>query len=163
MKKQVSFKKGITLTEICVVLAVVAVVSVMVISFSSLVAGSSGSSKQNLNITEEIILVENLTKNWLNSSATNDTITKTENGLLKEGTNCELQFENKTFTYKLGENKQSHKLDYIKNIEFSRVLKKNSNDALYFCKITYLAPKSGNKKIEKTYTFCVNPFVGEVV
>ena len=161
MKKHVSFKKGITLTEICVVLAVVAIVSVMVISFSSLVAGSSGSSKQNLNITEDIILVEYLTKNWLNSSTTNDTITKTENGLLKEGTNYELKFENKTFTYKLGENKQCHKLDYIKNIEFS-IVEKN-NDALYFCKITYLAPKSGNKKTEKTYTFCVNPFVGEVV
>ena len=160
MKKHVSFKKGITLTEICVVLAVIAIVSVMVISFSSLVAGSSGSSKENLNITEEIILVENLTKNWLNSSTTEDTVSVNENGLFK-APNDKIQFENNTFIYKLGENEQSHKLDYIKNIEFS-IVEKNK-DALYFCKITYLAPKSGNKKIEKTYTFCVNPFVGEVV
>ncbi len=160
MKKHVSFKKGITLTEICVVLAVVAIVSVMVISFSSLVAGSSGSSKQNLNITEEIILVENLTKNWLNSSTTEVTVSENKKELSK-GFNDKLIYSDKEFTYIVGENEQSHKLDYIKNIEFS-IVEKNK-DALYFCKITYLAPKSGNKKTEKTYTFCVNPFVGEVV
>ena len=105
-------------------------------------------------------MVENLTKNWLNSSTTEVTVSENKKELSK-GFNDKLIYSDKEFTYIVGENEQSHKLDYIKNIEFS-IVEKNK-DALYFCKITYLAPKSGNKKTEKTYTFCVNPFVGEVV
>ena len=58
-------KKGMTLAEIVVVLAVVAIVSTIVVSFSLMVNRKAQISRNKVDVVGEITLVEKLVDNWV--------------------------------------------------------------------------------------------------
>ncbi len=64
-------RKGATLAEICIVLAVVSIISLMVVSFVTMTSGRSAVSAAKLNAMEELELVESLVDNWFDAMMKN--------------------------------------------------------------------------------------------
>lgn len=130
MEKRNTKKRAFTLAELAVVLAVIAIASTMVVSFTALVGNRRAVSQQKLDAYTEIGLVEALVENYIekpeNSDAESITIS---NGVLSI---------NDKIT-----------LERVTGIVVSSS-ETNSGITLYSCTLTYEIAKS-----EETYTFCV--------
>ena len=57
-------KKGITLTEICVALAVLSIISLVVVSFAAMVTGRSATGTDKLKFMQDIELLEAVVDDW---------------------------------------------------------------------------------------------------
>lgn len=140
-------KKGATLAELCVVIAIAAIVSVMVVSFSTLASNRVDTFQERANINSEIALVEAMTEGWI--------VSTTEGGATPESladTPPVIYEDRLYFTEEL-----SVPVDYVKSIKLTVMTQEG--DALYVVTLTYRAV--GGK--EATYTFCVNPYIGDVI
>ena len=139
MKRSNKSRRAFTLAELTVVLAVVAVLSVMVASFATLVRQNTRKSTEQLDALNEIEIVETLVENWL-----------------EENPNAEISFGT--------EETKGLFLDGNKKLEFDKITNvipktvENGQDVLYIYTIEYEISGTTN-----TYTFCVNTYTGEEV
>lgn len=132
-------KKGATLVELCVVLALIAVVSGMVVSFALTISARTGLSAARLNAMGELELVESVTEGWMTRA-------------INEGSEFnrnDISFDSGEKTLTAGD--VSVRLEQVSNIEFSFL--DNGGDILCICKVTDFAGV--------THTICVNPHVGD--
>ena len=132
MKKN-NMKRGFTLTELVIALAVIAVVTTMVGTYIALVRNNNKASFERLDAINEISLAESIIEGWIE-----------DNPSLNVGE--DLKFENQTL--KFGEN--SYTFELITNITFDV---RESEKKLYICTLTYEVSGS-----EHTYVFCVTPY-----
>ena len=67
MRRLMHRKNGATLAELCVVLAVITIISVVVVSFSVMVNERIGISTDKLKAMEDITIVEHFIEGWVNT------------------------------------------------------------------------------------------------
>ena len=133
MRNFSKIRRGFTLAELAVVLAVTAIAATMVVSFTALVGNRRAVSQQKLNAYTEIRLVEALVENYIE----NNGLDVDENG---KSTKITYSTENG-----LNVNGKEHKLERVTDISF-----KVSGNTLYYCTVEYSVAGENEK-----YTFCV--------
>jgi prepilin-type N-terminal cleavage/methylation domain-containing protein len=151
-------KKGMTLVELSVVLAVVAVISSMVISFSVLISRRSSAAGKRLDVMEDTAAIQTVVENWVDGRLTDGVGFLVADGGLTAGEQT-LTFDISTSTLK-GTVPDGDDFIYyaqaVKNVTFEVInstLQENS-DFIIFCTLSY---GDGEK-----FTFTVNPFIGDV-
>ena len=165
--KRTGFKnrKGFTLSELCIVLALVAIVSTIVISFCLIMNKRSAISRARLDIVNEVNAVETLIEKWVdNMSEQGAVFSKTEDGSLVATVNNAdygASFANGEFKASVpdGDNEMTFATTRIESIAFDLISK--DGDTIFFCTATALLPQVNGEAKEEKYTFCVNSRIGE--
>lgn len=158
--------KGSTLSELCVVIGVIAIVSVSVVSFTTLAGAITKTSAAKEVAAERIDFIEDLVEGWVDNAAQkNATELKAQDNRLIatiDGVDYPLYFSSDAVTACFSQdNTVNLATEEIKAIDFEEM--RNEKDVIFFCKITYIIENSKEQKIEKTYTFCVNTRLDDIV
>ena len=162
------FKKGATIAEMIVALAVVAVVSTVVLTFATLVHTRSIIASAKLEALQDMTSVEAICESWLSD-------------MLKKNADIEIQEEmivaevsggEKYYLYWNGDKVYAEftpgvptkfTSKRIKGIKFSSIDNPDEDDLILFVKVGYVLPMPTDT--DRTYnvikTFCVNPYVGD--
>ncbi len=157
-------RRGFTLAELSIVLAVLVIVSAMVVSFTTMVGGSQELSSARLDAIGNVQVAEAIIESFIEGNEIAD-FTGEVSSL--ETANAE---NKKTLTFNLeegedvggtlsitdGETDTTITLERVTEITFDYY--GNGTDGIYYCTIKY---QVGNHDYD--YTFCVNPYVGETV
>ena len=136
-------RRGFTLAELTVVLAVMTIVAALAVSFSSLISERRAESQARLDAMNDISVAEKTIENWIQKNAA---ITVEDTKLSTEGSSIGAQ----DGTLFIGEN-AVYTFDQVKEITFSSS-RTDGGYTIYFCKVAYTLTK--NDTIEY-YTFCV--------
>ena len=152
MKKNAKNRRGFTIAELTIVLAVIAVVSTMVVSYVTIITQRNRAATERLNVMQDIQVIESMTEAWIeeisNIGVTDDTLISIDD------TSVAMKFDLASSTYCA---LTKYETTAIKSVTYRS---EGSDDILYFVTVTYaLSDKNGLQ----TYTFCVNPYVGEGV
>lgn len=154
-------KRGMTMAELCVAMAVISIVATMVVSFSVLISERSKSATSKQKTITDINLIESIVEDWINANKDAGINFSDSTSYWDPNNNkgtymivsslVEIHFElEDTGLKNLNMNTQKIVLcDNIKGIEFWR-----EGDTLYYCKITYKVFDTGEE--DYYYTFCVN-------
>ena len=155
-------KKGMTIAEICIVLAVLSVVSLSIVSFAAMATGRGATSTDKLKVMQDIELLEVMVDNWFNEvyrvedkpetngEDASSLITDDESLFWANG-NLIVEFSD--------EDVRTYRFEMITELTFEKM--SQGDDDIYFCKVTYTYRQ--NKDKIGYYTFCVNPRVGESI
>lgn len=176
-------RKGTTLAELCVVLAVIAIVSALVVSFSVLMGQRVALSTTRLNAMNDMESVDAFVEGWLGrmklldaelslevneitDDITGETTKSTKLKAVKDGREYRLFFAENAFML-IGDLPGGTTMTYtptvVTGVKFKQVEKVfDETDKLFFCSLTYNLPGVGGGAGEQhTDTFCVNPRVGD--
>ena len=153
MRMRKNSKRGMTLVELSVVLAVVAIVATMVVSFVVMVSTRRRSAAERLEALSDIEIVENVTESWIEQNSTGEIYVE-ESILSANGDASTLAFSDGVF-YRNG---TAVVLDRVTSVSFAS-MNGDNGEILYVCTVTYTLTGKG----EEVYVFCVNPHVGEGV
>ena len=195
MNKTIKSRKGATLSELVIVLAVLVIASGMVVTFSSMMHGAQGVSNERHEALQDVVTAETLIEGfienntregyfveWDVSKESMDTISFYDYSDSNNPSANFVKLSNMGAFVMTG--KDVIFFEHIKSIDFKVVCenfdenegknekwffadegviskiryKSNHYDILYYCTITYEVADT-----EYTYTFCVNPYVGEGV
>jgi len=161
-------RKGITLSEICIVLAVVSIVSLAVVSFAAMATGRGATGTDKLKVMQDIELLEAMVDNWFNEVYIFDNNTLVRPEVVDESPNVlavgdkKLWLENgNLYTQFSEENIRTYRFETVTELKFKRL--RQGSDDIYFCTVTYAYRRGQNTPVEETYTFCINPRVGESI
>ena len=158
-------KRGFTLSELCIVLALVAVVATIVTSFCLVVHQRSVISSARLNIVNEVNVVETFVERWVDKmSEKGATFSIAEDGTLTatlEGVDYKATFSEGVFNGAVpsGENGMTFSTTSIDSVVFE--VESKNGDTIFFCTATALLPQVNGDAKEEKYTFCVNSRIGE--
>ena len=158
-------KRGFTLSELCIVLALVAVVATIVTSFCLVVHQRSVISSARLNIVNEVNVVETFVERWVDKmSEKGATFSIAEDGTLTatlEGVDYRATFSEGVFNGAVpsGENGMTFSTTSIDSVVFE--VESKNGDTIFFCTATALLPQVNGDAKEEKYTFCVNSRIGE--
>lgn len=163
MKKNNSSRTGITIAEICVVLAVIAIAGLLVTSFTVMVGTRSSVGAARLEIMEDLEMTESVLGGWVDYMTGQGAVVTAENGTLKAVKDTvdytvTLQGDFLTAPVPTG-------APYMLNLKTVTAItvegKYNGPDAIFFCTLTYADPRGTDEP--QTYTFCINSRIGEKV
>ena len=157
-------KKGMTLAEICIVLAIVAVVSTIVVSFTIMVKQNISMSKSNVDAMSDIKVIESAVEGWVYQQEILGNDLSLEGDFLKGKKGEEeysLSFVDNTIKGTLPDGKGlEYSANTIKSVKFELYDKKI--DTLIICTVNYYV--SNGKELEvKSYVFCVNQYIGDII
>ena len=158
MKMKNKGKRGFTLTELVVVIAVLAIISTMVVSFSVMVNGSQRLAKAKVEALGDIRLAESVIEGFIVDKANEEkAFSASDDGksLKIDDTEKIVYTGSALEVYRGSDGKTTHTFEHITKIEFNT---HGSTDIIYYCKITYTVGDH-----EYDYTFCVNPYAGETI
>ena len=162
---QRNYRKGVTLAEMCIVLAVVAIVSLSVASFATMAGGRGTAAATKLDAMGDLEIVEAIVESWILEAANREkNIEIAEDGSTIFTTinkNDKIGLSGKTLqvSFPDGEEDIYYNLKSITGLKFDWA----GDDAkIYYCTVTYQY-RNGIVTKEQTYTFCVYPRVGEIV
>ena len=180
MRPEVNNRRGMTLAEIMVALAMVSIMIVMVVSFVQLMSERTRVSGENLAVQQELSQVESGIEGWMNAmTKARATIAQEKTGetaegeliygkliATVEGENYELTFSYHALKGELVKEGESEgrvitiRTEKVTGITYDLVTKGTGADTEYllFCIVTV-----GEADAEETYRFCVNPRVGEQI
>ena len=176
MTKKPNFRRGMTLAEILICIAVVAIAVVMVVSFSVSMGGRTRRSNAQLEAREEVELVESVTRSWLNNVLTGGakfeetadwtdalTATGTAPAEGEPAPQYTLRVQYKTLTgTRPGAEDIRVRTEYVTGAAFYVAQNESGTDTLFYCRVTYQIPMSGSNQMQQlTHVFCINPHVGE--
>ncbi len=152
MRVSTRSRRGVTLVELCVVIALVAILSTMVVSFSVLTSRRSRAAEARLSAMQEIAKIEVVVDAWFGRQEEQaNKVTAADGALTRGGDELWFDAESKTLLGEVsGERVYSLPVEYVTGVTFSQ------SGEVYFCKVTYELPTGG-----ESITFCVNPRVGE--
>lgn len=161
MISPVNSRRGMTLAELMVSVAMVAVMIVMAVSFVTLMSGHTRTSNENLAFQQDFTAVKAGVEGWMSAAAgeglqlshvnPEHVLASIPNG--DPGSTQTLRFQNGVLKWTLpgGEFKSFH-ADTIESVTFE--LMDKTGDYLLFCTVTRVNSRD-------SYTFCVDPRVGE--
>ena len=167
---QRNYRKGVTLAEMCIVLAVVAIVSLSVASFATMAGGRGTAAATKLDAMGDLEIVEAIVESWILEAAkdpkneiavvNNREITVSIDGakkgsIVRSGQTLHISFPGETGAI-------IYQLKTMKDIAFAAVQNEEKTSTIYYCTVTYQY-RNGIVTKEQTYTFCVYPRVGEIV
>ncbi|MBQ7330448.1 MAG: hypothetical protein IJW94_01470 [Oscillospiraceae bacterium] len=157
-------KKGSSLAEMCVVLAVVSIVALLVVSFTTMVSARGTVGAAKLKMMEDRQLTKVILESWLNQlTEENAVITADENGLSAaiDGEVFSVTLEEDRLTAAIPNgNPLSCPIHTITGITFD--VMSHSGDAIYFCTAEYELPNPSGGVIQRSFTFALNPHIGDV-
>jgi prepilin-type N-terminal cleavage/methylation domain-containing protein len=163
-KADKSKKKGVTLAEISVALAVVAIISVSVVTFTTLLSARSTTSAAKLNAVDDINLCESIVDMWVDQVLDcGGEITVADNTLSTsiDGESHTLGFADGNIVYSLPEGSSQVVLSVVTDLELSEL--SLTADKIYFCKVKYDIPMDKDVSVSYEYVFSVSPRTGDVV
>lgn len=157
---------GITIAELCVVIAILTIVSLIVVSFCLLINNRSSAGSDALSRMDEIEALETFVDAWSDSVAgagaqiDSNECSKTQL-VAYAGTNVYiLLYEDGVLRAQDPDGAMfSYECKNELSIEFQSQ-SKEGQDFIVFCKVLFRIEKEGS---EKSYTFCSNPRLGESV
>ena len=192
MNKTIKSRKGATLSELVIVLAVLVIASGMVVTFSSMMHGAQGVSNERHEALQDVVTAEALIEGFIENNTregyfvegkiTDESLPALSfyNGVdskvayiqmwangafvMSNNENPVMTFEHiKSITFEVvagNYNDQQDKEEwFLSSADNTKIYyKSNHYDILYYCTIVYEVADT-----EYTYTFCVNPYVGEEV
>ena len=151
-------RKGATMAEICIIMAVISIVSMSVVSFITMTSGRSAASIGRLEAIDDLELVETVVDKWF---AQQTEPIEIKDGMVKVGGLSEIRIENSELRVEFQEaGWEVYPLERVKALFFTCEESDTKDDVLYFCTVTYYLK---NEDEEQTYTFCINPRVGETI
>lgn len=178
MKVLSNRKKGMSLAEIVVVLAVVAIVSTIVVSFSIMVDNKTRVSNAKVDAVSDIRVVESVIDGWVYRHTLDGGKFVIDDGNISctvGGEVYKLSFDSED-GYLLGElpnndEGEEEKLWFytkcIESISFEMFHKNTDDnvdeDVLIMCTINYYLVDNASMKYLTTYVFCVNEYVGDII
>ena len=142
-------RRGFTLTELTIVLAVLAIILTLVVSFTAMVSKNTQVSTARFEALQDIRVAESIIENFIegkssitfNVNAEETTLTLTDNE------NNTLTFDETKKTLVLN-NKETLTLSRVESITFD--YNGDNTEGIIYCTITY---NVGNQNYD--YTFCV--------
>lgn len=147
-------RKGVTLAEMSIVMAVIAIVSLSVVSFVMITSGRGTAGIAKLNAMEEIELVEAVVDGWFAQAAQEGEPFIPQSSIMLEGQTLRVIFPKK-------DKPTDYYLEKVKSVKFTQEPPNEiTGDVLYFCTVTYVQEEDAR---EQTYIFCINPRVGETI
>lgn len=158
-EKKEQQKKGFTLSEVCVVLAVVGIVSAIVTSFCIVMHHRSVMSRARLDIINEVNVLEEYVESWADKVAAKNATFEATDGYaaeVKAGAYT-ANFNGSSFKGTLPDSSEmTFDTTRIEALNFDVVVDKEGSDAIIFCKVTARMPKADGGSELESYTFCVN-------
>jgi competence protein ComGC len=160
-------KKGSSLAEMCVVLAVVSIVALTVVSFTTMVSARSSVSAAKLKMMEDRQLTKIILESWLNRAVQAEAVVTVDaNGnisaSLPEGEPCTVLLEEDRIVAPVpGGDPLSCPINTLTSLAFTQMSHENG-DAIYFCTAAYELPNPAGGVIQRTFTFTLNPHIGDV-
>lgn len=164
MISAVKSRKGMTLAEIMVSLALVAIIITMTASFVALITERTRVNRENETLREDRALIQSGVESWITSMLSDgySIMTSEESPSLfvsiEEVSSYVLSFDNNELTgTRPGGEKIELSTEKVTGISFS-ITSKTENEItkkIYFCTV--------NPGEETEYTFCVYPRIGEAV
>lgn len=158
-----NLKKGSSLAEMIIVIAVLSIISTIVISFVFMTGESVSTSRQKVDALNDIAIVESIIDSFITSELDNLNNLDSKERLditINKGTETnELSFDYDTKQLKaLKDNTPTiYQTETVKDIEI--IVKENTNDEkMVICFVTYELNITNNNKRSYTYSFCVNPY-----
>lgn len=161
MKMKNKKRRGATVAELMVVIAVLAIAATMVVSFSAMTSGTTKLANAKLEALNEIRLAESAIEGFIESNANeNREISRLSDEMLSVDGVGTVKFLNGflSISYNEGTGKDNVviQLESVTSITFD--IHGSGSDVIYYCHIGYNVGETGF-----TYTFCVNPYVGEQI
>ena len=161
MKK---WKKGISIAEICIVLAVISIAALMVTSFTVMVGTRSSVSTARLEVMEDLEVAEAVLEGWVDRmTGQNAVFAVDENGQLKavkDTVDYAVALEDGLLTAPVPDG--APYMIALKTVTaITAEVKFNGQDAIVFCTLTYTDPRGSDEP--QTYTFCINSRINETI
>ncbi len=156
-------KKGFTLVELSVVIALVAIISAMVLSHVIMISNRTSTNAKKISLMQDVVKTEALVSSWLNDVYLLDGETTVLNGNVKatiSGEEYTLTLSDGKLKCKLPEGEKEATLEIASSITFH--IEEKSGEKLYFCTLSYALKKGDNASLDK-YVFTVNPKIGETI
>ena len=161
-------RKGATLAEMCIVMAVVAIVSLSVTSFATMASGRGTAAATKLDAMGDLEIVEAVVESWIAEAVKQESVITTpgangaaisinENDLIRVRSSgwMEVSFP--------GENEiLDYRLKSVTGLNIDTETNETGTATIYYCTVTY-EYRNGLVTKDQTYTFCVYPRVGEIV
>lgn len=167
-------RRGFTLSELCIVLALVAIAGTIVTSFCLVVHRRSVISRARLDIVNEINVVETYVERWVDKMYENGAKFSINEGVLTAtiGTvDYKATFTDGVFNGALPDAEpmtyttmriESLTFDFeSKNEGADGTENEGKGDKIFFCTATALLPQVNGEDKQEQYTFCVNSRIGE--
>lgn len=160
MRNKLKSRKGATLAELVIVLAVVVIAAGMVVSFSSMMHGAQGISNARHEALQDVRVAEALIESFIENNANkgitveNDKLSYTED----ENTYSAYFTNANGGTLIITSKDDDIPVMFLETLDSITFDKTGTNDTLYYCTITYSVADAPHSY---TYTFCVNPYAGE--
>lgn len=166
-------RRGMTLTEITVVLAIVAIVAALVSTYVIMLAQRLRTATATLNAMQDISVATRITEDFIDTAAKDIRGIKLGNPTNAEGTPSSNTLKNTegaeeysltyidgtlSVTYPHLDDDITFKSDVITDIRFY-----TDDGNLFFVTVTYNIPISKTEFREETFTFTVNSYIGETV
>ena len=161
MKKR---KIGMSIAEICIVLAVISIAGLMVTSFTVMVGTRSSVGAARLEVMEDLEMAEAVLGGWVDHMTGQGAVFSVdENGQLKavkDTVDYPVTLQDSLLTAPIPTG--APYMIVLKTITAITVEAKfNGPDAISFCTLTYTDPQGGAEP--QTYTFCINSRIGETI
>ena len=156
-------KKGISIAEICIVLAVISIAGLMVTSFTVMVGTRSKAAVDRVTVLEELEMTEKVMEGWVDYMTGQGAVFSAEEGQLeavKDAVTYTPVLENGLLTATVPDG-TPFKVALETVTAISVEAKFNGQDAIFFCTLTYTDPRGTDQP--QTYTFCINSRVGETI
>ena len=155
MKKN-TYKRGFTLTELAVVLAVLGIVSAMVVSFTVSINGSRQLSSARLDAMSDVGVAESFVNDFIERNGgvvANEGKSITADGKTLKFVPAENENPAKIVVTAEGEADTAITLTSVTDIKFESM---GSDDVIYFVTVTFEVLDN-----PESITFCVNPYTSE--
>ena len=154
MTKTMRSRKGVTLAEIMVVLALVAIMITMVVSFVMLITERTRANAQNDAMRRDVEIIRTGAERWLDATA--PTTLTADGGKVTAGeSSLVFQYGSLRGTLPGGES-VSMRTESVSSVSFEVMA--NGEDTLLFCYITCQDIETDETV---TFTVCLNSHVGE--
>ena len=158
-------RRGFTLSELCIVLALVAIVGTIVTSFCLVIHRRSVISRARLDIVNEINVVETYVERWVDKMYENNAEFSINEGVLTAtiGTvDYKATFTDGVFNGEVpADETMTFNTMRIESLEFDCAENEGTGDTIFFCTATALLPQVNGEDKQEKYTFCVNSRIGE--
>ena len=161
--KKGKLKKGATLIELSVVLAVLSIISTMVISFSIFFSERVKTTVKANNLMQDVVAVKAVMESWIDDLTENNATFSCEDTDKKligdiNGTKYSIALSDDILVGTLSTGGQvSCRVEVIEDLRFSIASNNSGDQTLYICKAFYQADN-----MVEYFSFTINPFVGDL-
>ena len=164
-------RAGISIAEMCIVLAVIAIASTVVITFTIMVSARSSASVTKLNAYNDIQVSQVILENWMDSMHTEGAYVNTEGmglqAVKKNGENVEFYLEvylqDGQLVAPLPDGTElTCPISTVKEFRFSQLPEATvDRNVLYFCTVAYEVQNPTGEYVPFEETFTIRPRVGQ--